>query len=296
MAISNHTGDDKLQFGTRNLVVRYNGIMTPSWLVNGSFTWGHNNLSDTALQPDTYLVQDLTQRFPCNIASAITPPCSDPNNIIRGNEFSQGLGYYENTQGDNYGFNLDTSKTFRFLGEHNVGIGYSFARNHYNGTKARTGPRYNAPTTDEAGATTDAVYGLDSTQPDQAALESDLLNNPVDGQFQLRLRGNGASAAGCTGGAEAATMVIPGLDGCLDGTTAVVLRQVRGEFGNPVFKTQSDYHTLFAQDSWSINKYVTVTAGLRWEQQKVAGVNAAYTFTDNWSPRVGISRGSLGQS
>jgi len=289
LAIANHTGDDKLQFGTRNFVVRYNGIMTPTWLLNGSFTWGHNNLSDTALQPDTYLIQDLTQRFPCNIASAITPPCSDPNNIIRGNEFAQGLGYYENTQGDNYGFNLDTSKTFRFLGEHNVGIGYSFARNHYDGTKARTGPRYNAPATDLAGATTDAVYGLDSTQPDQAALESDLLSNPVDGQFQLRLRGNGASAAGCTGGAEAATMVIPGLDGCGDGTTAVVLRQVRGEFGNPVFKTQSDYHTLFAQDSWSINKFVTVTAGLRWEQQKVAGVNAAYTFTDNWSPRVGIA-------
>ena len=69
----------------------------------------------------------------------------------------------------------------------------------------------------------------------------------------------------------------------------VRLRQVRGEFGDPNFKTQGDYHTLFAQDAWSINKFVTVNAGLRWEQQRVAGKNAAYTFTDNWSPRIGIT-------
>jgi len=67
------------------------------------------------------------------------------------------------------------------------------------------------------------------------------------------------------------------------------LRQTRGEFGDPNFKTQGDYHTLFAQDTWSINKFVTVNAGLRWEQQRIAGKNASYTFTDNWSPRVGIA-------
>src|SRR5262249_3578294 len=61
------------------------------------------------------------------------------------------------------------------------------------------------------------------------------------------------------------------------------------EFGDRGFKTQADYHTLFAQDAWSINKYVTINAGLRWEQQQLNGVNAHYTFTDNWSPRVGVS-------
>ena len=67
------------------------------------------------------------------------------------------------------------------------------------------------------------------------------------------------------------------------------LRQTRGEFGDLIFKTESDYHTLFAQDAWSPNKYVTINAGLRWEQQHVAGVDNGYTFVDNWSPRIGVS-------
>ena len=46
---------------------------------------------------------------------------------------------------------------------------------------------------------------------------------------------------------------------------------------------------MFVQDAWSPSKYVTINAGLRWEQQHVKGVNAAYTFNDNWSPRVGVS-------
>ena len=87
-------------------------------------------------------------------------------------------------------------------------------------------------------------------------------------------------------------MIIPGLD---DRTASgwrrrpPSLLQVRGEFGNLNFKTRSGYNTLFAQDAWSLNKYVTVNAGLRWEQQKVQGGIAKYTFNDNWSPRMGIS-------
>ncbi len=289
LAIASHNGDDKLQFGTRNLVVRYNGTLSPSWLVNASWSWGHNNLSDTPAAPDLYNISDLTQRFPCSIPS-IAPPCTDPNNVIRGNSAGQGFGYFENTQGDNYGLNLDSTKSFHFLGSHSTTFGYRFERSHYDGTKARTGPRFLVPQTDNLGtATPGDLYGLDTTDPLQAQLLNDLLTTPVNAQFQLRLRGNGSSADGCTGGATAATLVIPGLDGCGDGTTAVILRMTRGEFGDPNFRTQGDYHTFYGQDTWSLNKYVTINAGLRWEQQRVAGVNAGYTFTDNWSPRVGIS-------
>src|SRR3954466_7708457 len=98
---SNTTGNDKLQFGTRNFVVRYNGAMTPSWLLNGSFTWGHNNLSDTPTNPDVYQVADLLQRFPCD--SPLAPACASPDSILRGNFNRQGFGIYENTTGDNYG-------------------------------------------------------------------------------------------------------------------------------------------------------------------------------------------------
>jgi len=44
LVASSPTVDDKLSYGTRNFVVRYNGTLSPTWLVNASWTWGHNNL------------------------------------------------------------------------------------------------------------------------------------------------------------------------------------------------------------------------------------------------------------
>ncbi|MFL6301821.1 MAG: carboxypeptidase regulatory-like domain-containing protein [Terriglobales bacterium] len=281
LAAFNTTANDKLQFGTRNFVARYNGAMTPTWLVNGSFTWGHNNLSDKPIAPDVYQSSDLLQRFPCD--SPLAPPCASPDSILAGNFNRQGLGYFENTEGNNYGFNLDTSKTFRFLGEHNVAVGYSYARSHYDGTKARTGAFFTPPTTDYQGNDVTADPTFYTGDP---ALLADLLASQSNAAFQLR-----ASASSCIENvaAHGAEMYVPGLSQCADGGVGVLLRQVRGEYGNPAFKTQGDYHTLYSQDTWSINKYLTITAGLRWEQQKVAGVNSSYTFTDNWSPRVGFS-------
>src|SRR5204862_182965 len=143
---------DKLQYGTRNVGARYNGTLSPTWLFNASWPWGHHHLSDTPAFPDTRVGTDRIQRNPCG------PPVSSP----------------------------------------------------------------------ECTATT----------------------NTLRGQY---------------------------------------VRQRLGEFGLLNFKTTSLYHTVFAQDAWSPSKYVTISAGVRWEQQHVEGVNARYTFNDNWSPRVGIS-------
>src|SRR5205823_5933298 len=112
-------------------------------------------------------------------------------------------------------------------------------------------------------------------------LASTLVANGTDASFQLR------ASSGFCGFSE---LYIPGEDGgCGDGGVGAFLLQVRGEFGNLNFKTTSLYHTVFAQDAWSLSKYITISAGVRWEQQHVEGVNARYTFNDNWSPRVGIS-------
>jgi Carboxypeptidase regulatory-like domain len=264
---SSKTTFDKLQYGTRNLVARYNATLSPTWLFNASWTWGHNNLSDTPFSPDVYNVLDYTQRNPCG-APLFNALCTSVTNPLRGAYFRQGLGYYENTKGDTYGLNFDTQKTFNFLGQHSVSFGYRYDRSHYDGTKARTGPRI---------AVDAATAALTNAAPN---LQAALVANGTNAAFQLRTAGFACGVS---------EMVIPGLDGCGDGATGVYLLQTRGEFGNPIFKTTSLYHTVFAQDAWSPNKYVTINAGLRWEQQHVAGVNAAYTFNDNWSPRLGVS-------
>jgi len=107
-------------------------------LVNASFSLGHNNFNDTPLSPGTFSVSDLVQRNPCG-APLFNPDCTATTNPARGQFQRQGIGYYENTKGDNYGANFDSSKSFHFLGQHNLTIGYRYDRGHYDGSKAYTG-------------------------------------------------------------------------------------------------------------------------------------------------------------
>jgi hypothetical protein len=297
LATANPNTFDKLQFGTRNFVARYNGAMTPSWLVNASFTWGHNNLSDTPADPSVYQIVDFSQRNSCG-APFFDVTCTDPSNPVRGSFTRQGLGYFENTHGDTYGLSLDTTKTYKFLGEHSTTFGYRFDRSHYDGTKDRTGAHFQAPDAggDNFGPLTEAAYGLTPGDPTSDAAFAQLIANPVNAAGQLRA-GDKLSANFC-GISEiyipghfqgVDTTGAPAPNFCGDGGEGAYFLQTRGEFGSPIFKTTGNYHTLYGQDTWSINKYVTINAGLRWEQQALAGVNSKYTFTDNWSPRVGIS-------
>jgi hypothetical protein len=290
---ASNTTFDKLQYGTRNFVVRYNGTLSPSWLVNASFSLGHNNLSDTPLAPNVFPVDDLVQRNPCG-APLFNPDCTATTNPARGQFTRQGDPYFENTKGDNYGTNIDSSKLFHFLGQHNLTVGYKFDRGHYDGTKGYGGGHIAIdqaladtilPTLAEGGnAVTDAANKL-------------LMANGTTSDFQLRSRANqcigvASDPQGAAGNHDirfASEISIPGISNCPDGGEGVYLLQDRGEFQPLGFKTTSLYHTLFAQDTWSPGKYVSINAGLRWEQQHVQGNNAAYTFTDNWSPRIGVS-------
>jgi len=268
LATANKTTYDKLQFGTRNLAVRYNGTFSPTWLFNASFAWGHNNLDDTPSNPDVYQIADLTQRNGCG-APLYDPNCTSQAFPARGSFTRQGFGYYENTTGDNYGLSFDTQKVFNFLGQHTFGVGYRYDRNHYDGTKLRSGP--NIPI--------DATLA-EGLVPGNTALQNELVQNGTNAAFQLR-------AAGFACGFS--ELDVPGHVNCPDGGLGVALLQTRGEFGNLNFKTRSGYNTIFMQDAWSPSKYVTINAGLRWEQQSLEGLTSHYTFVDNWSPRLGIS-------
>ncbi len=276
-ATASPTEFDKLQYGTRNMVVRYNATLSPTWLFNASWTWGHNNLNDTPAAPGVYNIVDYTQRTPCG-APNFYGLCTATTNQLRGSYIRQGLGYYENTTGNNYGLNFDTQKTFSFLGQHSVSFGYKYDRSHYDGTKLRSGPNI-AFNQAEADALCVDANGNNIC----SGFEPELIANGTNAAFQLRTDPTGGGLCGVS------EITIPGMSNCPDGNTAVALLQTRGEFGNLNFKTTSDYNTVFAQDAWSPNKYVTINAGLRWEQQHVEGGSAKYTFNDNWSPRMGVS-------
>jgi hypothetical protein len=81
------------------------------------------------------------------------------------------------------------------------------------------------------------------------------------------------------------------------GNFRVFLRQDRGEYGNPVFDTRSNYNAFFGQDVIRFNKYVTANLGLRSEQERLIGHQGVlkYSFTDNWAPRLGVTVDPFGK-
>ncbi|HEX6502108.1 MAG TPA: carboxypeptidase regulatory-like domain-containing protein [Terriglobales bacterium] len=267
LATLSRTTFDKLSSGTRNVVARYNATLSPTWLFNASISWGRNYLTDTPSNPDVYQVVDYTGR-----TGATGDPLGPLGTPLTGQYTRQGLGFYENTVGNNYSTTFDTQKVVsRFLGEHTLSVGYHYERNYYSGSSLRTGP----------GFTITPQMSLDSVGDTSLAGKID------NASFQLRrVAGTGVWAN------------VPGY-----GLAEVALLQVRGTYSDPHFHTGGRYHAAYANDSWALNRHITVNAGYRWEQQFMLGspynlngqnFHVHYTFTDNWSPRFGLSIDPMG--
>ena len=74
-----------------------------------------------------------------------------------------------------------------------------------------------------------------------------------------------------------------------EGPMQVYLRQVRGLFSAPFATSNESYLSSYVNDSWAVNRRMTINAGLRWEEEQLNGPNQQYVFIDNWSPRLGIN-------
>src|SRR6185369_15299805 len=262
--IDNTTAQSVLDFGTRNTAVRYNGALSPTWTLSGSFSQGRNRFDENGFA-DVYQITDLTQ------TGCFTGQ--------RGSFVAQGLGFFEPTTSTTYRATFDTQKTANFLGQHTFGMGYQFQRAFYEGRRDRSGPKTPVPALNAFGISTALLGG------GAAAAIGESTNNV----FSLRL-----APAACT---QCPLMTVPGFAT----QQRVYLLNDRGEFGNTTFKTQSNYHAVYAQDTWRFNKYVTALVGLRNEQERLigslntAGEKSGYSFTGQWSPRIGVTIDPLGQ-
>lgn len=243
---ANATGFSHIDYGTRSVVARYNGAMSPTWLVNGSFNW---NINDSIEAPaaDVWQIVDRT--------GSVT-------NTL------QGFGFLENHRAHTYSFTLDTSKVVNAAGQHTLMVGYHYENPTYIDIKSRSGPRFTVPAVNRDGGS----YLPTKNSP--AGHQSDV-------QFGL-VQDTGGTCTLCplypTGGNGA---LVP-----------VYLTMTRGEFGaGGKIPTYSKYMAGYVNDSWEINKHVTLNAGARWEQHLFSGNVASqkYTFTDNWLPRIGLA-------
>jgi len=197
----------------------------------------------------------------------------DRTQPARGNFTAVGRGFVEPTQNNTYRTSFDTQKIFNFMGSHTLAAGYNYQRAYYSGTRDRSGPHYIVPATN-----VDGTYNVSSKAVGQ----------PLNATWNLR-----RAPATCT--------LCPLLDVPGEGLLGVYLQQSRGEFGVPRFDTHSFYHSSYLQDTWRWNKYISFLAGYRWEQEQIVGSPGPsgnrnhFTFTDNWSPRFGVTVDPLGK-
>jgi len=265
--IDNTSAQSVLDYGTRNMALRYNGSLSPTWTLSGSWSWGKNTFNETGFDP-VYQVTDLTQTG--GLAGQ------------RGSFVAQGLGFFEPTNSNTYRLTFDTSKTFNFLGQHTVGLGYQYQRALYDGTRDRSGPHAPVPTTNASGTPVTSII------PASAAAA---VGQSLNSSFSLRLV-PASQQATCT---LCPFLNVPGI-----GDTRVYLLNDRGEYGNSSFSTRSNYHAAYIQDTWRFNKYVSALIGVRNEQERMIGSPSpagtiAYSFTGNWAPRIGVTVDPLGR-
>jgi len=193
-----------------------------------------------------------------------------PRVRARGNFVAVGAGFVEPTLSESKRAEFNLVKTHNMWGQHTAGLGYTFQRGNYSGTRDRSGPKWTIP----------AGNGIASGQTTNV-------------QFRLRYRQT-------TSGGLLPLFPVQ----LTNGSTALVpvrLQVIRAEFGTPKFTTLSNYHAAYAQDTWRFNKYITGLFGLRWEQERMvgspgpSGTRAHYTLTDAWSPRLGVTVDPLGR-
>jgi Carboxypeptidase regulatory-like domain len=254
-------------YGDRDWAVRYNGTLSPTWVVNADFTWLHNYFTET-FNNSAFEIINQTQTAGLPGQAGLFDSGSE--------------GFVENTDGEAFKSDIATSKTFNFWGSHTFTVGASLWRTFYDGLRNRAGGIFPMPTDNAVGdgqsgdCSGSGLPCMFFSGPDFCP---QCVSSPTNWEFQLRL-----APSSCT---LCPVDNVPGL-----GVVPVYLHEVRAEFGlgpnGKSFATNGTFVSGYFNDSWTINKYVTVNAGLRWQDQRMVGGNISYSFTDNWEPRIGV--------
>ena len=181
-----------------------------------------------------------------------------------------GFGTYYKTKDANYTIQSEAQASGNFLGKHTAMVGFFYNHVNFANSTLRTGQNFAIPGTNAAGASLANLY---SNVPAGA------VGAPTNATFYLQSAG--PIGTGCTY--------------CADYKgNEVYLQQIRGTYGGSVVNALSRYSAGYGNEVYSPNRYVTVNAGVRWEQQAYGGSLLTYHWQDNWSPRLGITVDPLG--
>ncbi len=127
----------RLEYGSRNFMVRYNGNLTNSWLLNASWSLAHNEFTEGGF-PDIFGVQDRTEALSATVNSVGDGlPAATTS---RGLNNIGGIGFYENNDADNRQFAFNGTNLFRAWGNHQVDYGLQYEDIDFAWFHERSGP------------------------------------------------------------------------------------------------------------------------------------------------------------
>ena len=177
---------------------------------------------------------------------------------------SYGYGGYEPTKNDTWGITVDSTKTAHLLGEHTFSVGYSYDHTNFLDKPTRSGPLFAIPGQNAAGQDLATLF-----TNFKAAAVGQLTN----ASFRLFKTGDDTTCTYC-----------PTYNG-----HKVYLQQVRGTYQGLNVLARGRYHVAYGNDNYQVNRFLNIDAGVRWEEQRIAGTLLSYPFTGSWSPRIGIN-------
>lgn len=177
-----------------------------------------------------------------------------------------GLGTYYVTGENTYQLQGEANATAHFFGKHGLSIGYVYDHTDFNNSTLRSGPGYVIPSTNAAGQTLTTLY---SNMPASA------VGKQSNAQYRL------FTTTGCT--------YCPTYNG-----QQVYFQVYRGTYNGSVVAATNRYHAVYGNEVYNMNRYLTINAGLRWEQQTYGGSLLTYHWRDNWSPRLGATLDPFG--
>jgi hypothetical protein len=248
------------QFGSRDSVARITTVIIPSWSADASFAYNYNHFDEKPATAD-YGITDASGNSLSPARASVT----------------SGLGAYEPSKNNTYSIAANTSKTFKFLGQHTFSAGYAYDHTNFLDLPSRSGPLFPIPNQNAAGQTLSAIF----TNIPARAIGA--LTNAL---FRV-----------------SATNTNPALTQTDRTCTQCPINQYgqqiyasinRGTYQGLNVRATGRYHTAYGNDAYQMNRFITINAGVRWEQERIAGNLLAYTFTGSWSPRIGINIDPLG--
>jgi len=238
------------QWGSRDTLGRITATITPTWEADASYTYNYDHFIE-APAVNNYAITDQSLQV-----SGL------------GGSVATGFGAFSPSREGTYSLAANTQKTVHFLGDHTFSAGYSYDHTKFLYQPSRSGPLFTIPDQNAAGT---ALNSLFSNIPARVAGAKTNASFTVTAINKANLADNTCTLCPVWNGMR------------------VFANENRGTYIGLYVNSLERYHAAYGDDTWVMNRFLTVNAGVRWEQERVAGTVLSYVFTGNWSPRIGVN-------